>query len=712
MTPNFVTLNEISSVMNSTPKKIQKRAELEKWPVAKMKALVGEEALYLFSFLPWEIKSNLSKSIVDKNGQGLISFKKNENLTNIPERAKDNGLAKYRLVQEFRRVLKSTPWGSKQKAVDAFLLSYNSRILLPNVFDILGFVAEKTLRNFDRQLNRNNNDYICLCDGRGGWKLHGTTKYRKRKISSEAKKIFLQCYIQPSKPSVKMAIRATRFICEKKGIDLDCDDSTIRRYLKDYEKENSHVICFGREGFKRYQDKYSSYITRDSSILKPGDCLVADGKVLNFFIKNPDTGKPVRMILIVFLDWASRCPIGWQIMPTENTIAIAAAFRRSVITLGRYPKTVYTDNGKAFKSKFFTKENTDLEEMAGLYSRVGTEVFFAAPYNGRAKVVERFNLTFQEQFERIQPSFCGDSLSNRPAWMDRNEKFHKSIHFKKYKGWIPDIREASGMTTQYINWYVRQPHKGLNNKSPLETIKPFLGKGVDEKQLSYDFLWRIKKYPRRCRITLWGVDYEADFLHGLDPNTSILVMYDTSNLEKIYCYNSNNIYLGEAFPVRAIHPLVKAFGTEASVANLKRTIKKQQSAVKKTKERLLDLGASVEYTKSIDTLPWSEKVDIPPKIEPEEKQSRHEINRKCKNINFEEIDIRKVCKNNVERPDYFFSKLERYDWCFKSLHENSKSLSKSDENFMLTFEKTKEYKEFSARYNDLRMLYELDKGGC
>lgn len=128
--------------------------------------------------------------------------------------------------------------------------------------------------------------------------------------------------------------------------------------------------------------------------------MIADGHVLNFKIINPFTGKPTRATLVGFLDWKSTALVGYEIMMTENTQCIASALRNAILNLGIIPKVVYQDNGKAFKSKYF--QNVDFDEAGfnGIYAKLGIKSVFAKPYNARAKVIERFFLEFQEEFEK------------------------------------------------------------------------------------------------------------------------------------------------------------------------------------------------------------------------------------------------------------------------------------------------------------------------
>lgn len=79
----------------------------------------------------------------------------------------------------------------------------------------------------------------------------------------------------------------------------------------------------------------------------------------------------------------------------------------------------------------FISENAKLNALARV--DIITALFnlrtkFAKPYNARAKVIERFFLEFQEEFEKMMPSYIGTSIEDNPAWLKRGEKLHKQMH--------------------------------------------------------------------------------------------------------------------------------------------------------------------------------------------------------------------------------------------------------------------------------------------
>jgi len=703
----LVSESQVAEALDIGQKAVRLRAVKNDWISVKKKKQGGAEHFFVRDLLPVDVR----KHIIDRQSVGgNTPVPAVIHDTPIPKKSAKIGMAKYNLVHAFRVAKEQAPWGRKREAVETFLLSYNAGVLLPQIHNVLGDIQERTLDGLDKKLRDHDDNYLCLCDGRGGWKKHGTTKYKGRKLSEPAKAVFLKCYLHSGRPSVAMAIRAARMTLRKQGMPEPADDSTFRRWLKDYEKYNAAVICLAREGMKAYQDRYAPYITRDGGLLDVGQCLVADGKTLNFFIRHPDTGRPVRMTLIVFFDWASRYPVGWQIMPTENQWGILAAFRNAVVTLGRYPDSVYLDNGRAFKSKLFT-DGFDLEESAGLYARVGTAAIFAKPYNGRAKVVERFFGTMQIQLESILPTFCGDSIQTKPAHAHRNEKFHKGMHEAKTHGWIPSIRDAAIIIEAYFQWYGRQPHADLP-ATPLDMFLPHRGPGVDPFQLNHDFLWRKTVHPRNCRVTLWGIEYESDCLHNLSRKAPIRAMVDTSDLSKIWCYTQDGLFLGEAYPVQACHPLARLFGDQVAIDQVTHENKRQARLAKSTKKQLLELGFDTGAEDSLNILPFvgkAAKTAIIPKSKPEKPRVKK----------LSESDVKRleavVCQAEAEadelpeipRPKYWGSDLEHYEWCFRLIHEHGREPTPDDDRFMTEFESRPDFEQYRERFEDLKLIFEF-----
>jgi len=748
---------EIAKALGVTRQAIEKRATAENWPhvLQKGKGRGGKQKLFPLASLPrdvreavqrWEIQRKLDEirenppplppadqippaveqvplaamrpnPLMDQTVRELMAEAEERRRDKIrryvplplgmPDRARKIGLAKYKLVHAWRELRGRAPWGKRKDATEAFLAAYNSKQLLPEVFEVVGPVAAKTLYRLDKYLREADDDFLAIADTRGGWAKHGSIKWKDRKLSEPARRAFLQCYLQPSRPSVSTAIRAARMILERRGIEEPAHDDTFRRWFRDYARHNQHVIVLMREGEKAYKDKIAPHIDRADWILNVGDCLVADGHPLDFFVLHPQTGKPCRMKLIVYYDWVSRYPAGWQIMPTENVVAIHAALRRGIITLGMIPKSVYVDNGKAFKAKVFTETDPDLGECTGLYTRLGIAVFTARPYEARAKIVERFFQTLSDQFELLLPTYCGSSIDRKPAWMQRNEKLHKAWHEAKFQGWIPDIREAAHLIGRYIEWYVDQPHRGLGGRTPREVFEAGKGPGVDEYQLGWDMLWREERPVRRCRIRMWGIDYEGDCLHGTTDR--VRVYYDCSDLNRMWACTLDGHLLGEIHPVEALHPLAREFGDQVAVDQVRAALERQRRLKKQTVENLRELGVIPEDIRDVVDAPWGMAAVLKGKREaPAEIPDPEEMDRL--RVVYEQLDEEaSACGDDPEkpeRPEWFGSEPERYEWCWRAKHIHKMRLSDEDEAFMSYYEKTAEFREnFADRYDQLAELY-------
>lgn len=710
---NYVAESRISEALDIGPRAVRLKAIDGGWPVTRKRKQGGNELFYIRDLLPVDVQKSLVMREAATGNANIPTVVRDKP---VPKKSNKIGLAKYNLVHAFRLAKEQAGWGQKGEAAKDFLLAYNAGVLLPQVFKIVGPIKERTLDALDKKLRDHKDDYHALCDARGGWKKHGTNKYKGRKLSNLEIETFLKCYLHGAGPTVTNAIRATRAALAKANHPISASDSTFQRWLKDYEKFNAGVICMAREGMKAYQDKYAPYISRDASLLQVGQCLVADGKTLNFFIRHPKTGNKCRMTLIVFFDWASRYPAGWQIMPTEDKYGILAAFRNAVLSLGKYPESVYLDNGKAFKSKLFTETNPDFSEMTGLYARVGTAVTFAKPYNGRAKVVERFFKTFQEQLEWIMPSYCGDSIQTKPPWMHRNEKFQKAWHEARTSGWVPTMQEAGMIIDRYFQWYSQQEHKDLEC-SPADLFLHGRGPGVEPHQLNYDFLLRKKVRPRRCRIVLWSIEYQGDCLSNLSRDINIWVAVDMSDLRKVYCYTKDGIFLGEVHPVQACHPLARLFGDAVAIDQVKSELKRQRRIIRNTKQHLTDLGVTPSAKDSLNILPFSPKQSKMPVIPGPENQSTayavepaalpEKVSKHLEQV-AEQAQLEMKDLPEIPKPKYWRNDLEHYEWAFRYIHEHGRTASKADKAFMKKFESLPEFANYRQRYEDLKLVFNLN----
>ena len=443
-----------------------------------------------------------------------------------------------------------------------------------HLFEILGKISRGSLHRWYAMLN-GTEDYMKLLPQ---YKYSTVWEYRTV-LNDEEIKIFMGLLLHPNRLSIGKAIALTKYRLKEQGQNFIPADITFRRYAKWFKDNNYDKWILARDGEKALSDKVEPYMKRDASLLEVGDILVADGHKLAFQVINPFTGKPCRATLVGFLDWKSTALVGYEIMLEENTQCIASALRNSIINLDMIPKVVYQDNGRAFRAKYFTDDKGFSElGFQGLYSKLGIETVFARPYNARAKVIERFFKEFQEGFEKLLPSYIGSSIQNKPAYMMRNEKFHKNLHNE----FIPTIEETIKMINMWLSFKNSQPCPNAPDKTVTEVLSERKRQNIDINTLDDLMLATEVKTIQRNGIRFLNCDYFDERLYGF--KSKVLIKYNIFDLTSIKVYTPKGEYLCTAERVTETHPMAKLLGNVKDYEDYKQKIVKQRQLKKKTVE--------------------------------------------------------------------------------------------------------------------------------
>ena len=385
------TAQDLATALGKTDRAIRKRAKKENWPHD-----IGPKGAKKFRLT--DLPPDIQKALAEKDAVPVSL---------IPELAPEAQLTAYKKLSIYNndRVPVGSPeltewqnriglaWAdflrayiieknrakaAKESVVQAaklFVKGYNTGQLLPSIFEILGETSWKTAEAKLKKFRQGNYDYTVLAPRWGN-------RRGQRKVTDEEFNTLLSFALHPNRLRISEVIRVTKLSLRKRYLPSPSSEATLRRALEDWRKAHYDQWVFCREGEKGLMDKCLPYIERDASLLDVGEVLVADGHVLNFQVLHPFTGKPCRVAMVMWYDWASCYPVGWEIMPTENVQSIAAGLRHAILTLGKMPKVAYLDNGKAFKARIFTSTDIDFEEAGfyGMFARLGIETIFAWPY--------------------------------------------------------------------------------------------------------------------------------------------------------------------------------------------------------------------------------------------------------------------------------------------------------------------------------------------
>jgi putative transposase len=566
---------EIAELKGISRQAVEKQSRDEDWPydTTSGPGRGGVQRRFYLSSLPDDIrllynKVQLEKSAIPiggslKSATSHLPVPKSDTPALLTDRQYATGGAKIDLLRHYLDAIKSLGHGQKSQARDDFLLTYNSGYAYPAIYRILGPTAWQTIEGWKRILSAGG-AITELADRRGRWNKGKTI------ITAAQASILVQCALHPNRLLPAEVIREARRRMHAKGLDNGLSEATYRRWLIDFKEHNYNLWCWQRGGEKRWNDECALSVDRDPELLNVGDVLVADGHTLNFDIINPWTGKPQRMTLIVFYDMRSNFPCGWEIMPTENTAAISAALRRAILTLGKMPRVVYLDNGRAFKAKYFTETDLEGSGLSGLYEQLGIQTVFAWAYHGQSKTVERFFGTFAE-LERKSLTYTGTSIDKKPPRMKRGERLHRKIHEKVMAGKCVTIEMAHRAVAGWFDEYSRRPQqksKYLMGYAPIDLFEPGRGEGIDPLTLTY-LMWSKKDVTiRGSRISFNGRFYYHKELEWRHHKAEI--RYDLADPGYIAVFEGGK-FLCIAPEQDKVHPMAK-LGTDADMERLEQQL--------------------------------------------------------------------------------------------------------------------------------------------
>lgn len=514
-------------------------------------------------------------------------------------------LAKADLLRLYTDAVNAAGWGNKAKARKNFMRAYNSGLAWPKIFRIIGNTSWKTIEGWKVTV-KETGDVFHLADKRGHWRKGETL------FTDEQQSILLRCVLHPNKPLIAEAVRMAKAVMSQKGIPNGYSVSTYRRWIDEWRDHNYHIWVFSREGAKAWNDKCAMSIVRDYDLINVGDILVADGHVLNFDIINPWTGKPKRMIMILWFDMKSSYPLGWEIMPTENVQSIASALRRAIMRLGKIPKVAYLDNGKAFGAKYFAGVDFEENGISGVFDSLGIKTIFAWPYHGQSKTVERFFGTFAE-LERWCPTYTGTSIENKPPRMNRGEFLHRKVHDAVYDGQCLTLEQAHRVISTWFDLYAQRPQRGhLNGACPLDLHVEGKGSGVDPFELRYLMMSMETRHIRSSGIRLLGRNYYHPELHG--RRHPVIVRYDYQDPEAIYVFDQGDNFLCMATEPEKVHPAARILGNDDDRERLKMHIaekKRQEKAASVSTRAFLEEHVLPEHKRHLERLGLTETGPAP-----------------------------------------------------------------------------------------------------
>jgi len=589
----WLDVGEAVTLLGISKVQVHRNRKAGKYTTKMVSGNGGKQYRIALSSLPVEAQ----RKYYDANPRPLPSDAqtiRENSLTNaeLTDWQREYALVRYAVLRAYQESVKTSSWGSTLEVKNRFCERYNNN-LLPQFGEAhrkyVKKASFKTLDRWQSELDDAGGDPFALAPGFG--------RHRGRSRVTDTEASALRKYaMMPNRLLISEVIAAAKKEVELSGGVVLSSDMTLRRWVNRFRSENYHLWQLSK-GEKCLNDRCLPYLERDRSQVAVGDILVADGHVFNFDVLDPLTGRAKRMMLVLVFDFKSNMPVGWEIAATENTAAISAAYERAIRTLGFVPRIFYLDNGRAFRSKFFTKtKDFSASELPGLFERLKPhgyiETIFAWPYHGQSKTVERF-FGYMASFERQVSSYRGNSVANKVARIHRNEKLHTRLYERFTGGSVPTVSDVHGMMMEWFKEYAQSPsgkNSALKGAKPIDVFESSLNevRSADDfavRQVSDDELRYLMMAARTTAIYQNGIKFNGrhywnEALYGYQRGKKALVVrYDMADLSRIYVYDESGKFICDATADRfgGMHPAARQLGTAGDVKRLSDAIEEKRA---------------------------------------------------------------------------------------------------------------------------------------
>lgn len=244
----------------------------------------------------------------------------------------------------------------------------------------------------------------------------------------------LALYNQPQKP----AYATVAYWLREEG--FEAQEHAVRRYLKSLPSNLSETSP-KRLGGHHYNQNIKPHIVRDNTTVPVGFIYEGDGHCCDVYVAHPNTGRPFRPELTVWLDIRSRKLVAWWISESESAQSTLFSLSQALVAHDHTPAFIHSDPGSGFTARMIS------DEVTGFCSRFSIQAITALPGNARGKgLTEGWFRWFEERLGKRFATFCGH---------DRSDDFLRHLSKKVERGEIvlPTLQEYISEIARYVAGY-------------------------------------------------------------------------------------------------------------------------------------------------------------------------------------------------------------------------------------------------------------------
>ncbi|QDL53122.1 transposase [Rhodoferax aquaticus] len=350
-------------------------------------------------------------------------------------------------------------------------------------------------------------------------------------------------------------------------------ESRVKRYLKALPatlgkfspaRIGQHLHRLTRQKFQR----------RSLDEVLVGEIYAGDGHTADCYVAHPNTGKPYRPELTVFIDIKSSYIVGWWLSESESTVSTMFALSHAMRTFDHVPAWVYVDRGPGYRARLLSDEST------GFYARMDIGVIGALPGNPHGKGwIERFFRTVRDKHDKFFANgqvYCGDDMAP-----ETNRRLSADLSMGRRT--LPSLQSYVESFTAWLDHYHNQPQDKLHGRTPAQVWNDLQPVPVE---LSMDALARPRETCTVLRQTvrLHNRFYFAEALALFDAQ-KVDVEYDLHNDRCVWIYDTKGRLVVEAKLVNKIGVLPTSRLEEGRDRRLQGQLKRLERKVAEAKGR-------------------------------------------------------------------------------------------------------------------------------
>ena len=357
----------------------------------------------------------------------------------------------------------------------------------------------------------------------------------------------------------------------------DATAAKVRCYIKSLPSQRG-AQSPARVGPHEHKLSFGRYLPRHTRNLPVGLIYQGDGHKCDAYVADPDTGHPIRLELVAWIDVASRRIVGWHFCEDESSVNTLAGLSNALVRNAHCVAALHTDNG-AFRARMMA------DQVSGYYARFGIRLILAIPGNPHGKGhIERWFGTYKERFDKDWDTYCGPDVAP-----EHNRRI--TIEVKQGKRQLPRVEDYVREANRWIEQYNSDVHGELDGRTPNEVWAA----GIEAERVALIepataiVRPRSRRRARNTMVTHYGRLYQHAELASYNP-AWVLVEYDLTQDSTVRILTEDGRYICEA-------PLIDRapYLSDSYIADLK--INREREAVKR-----LERHAAERISRSRQTL--------------------------------------------------------------------------------------------------------------